>query len=404
VVTSPAQAREVIADGKMAVVLGIETSNLFDCFLVPSDEFPACTEQDVIDKLDDYHARGVRALFPVHKYDNGFSAGDGNKQIIELGNWIQTGHFSNFTTECDPDTPTVFDRGAAGFPGLIEPRDDYFAPPPNDLSGFSDDPVGTLLPFLPLLLVPETGEAVCQAAGVTDLGEFLVEQMMQRGMILEIDHMPRRSYRQVFDILEQNDYPAAGTHGINNSGRLYALGGVSKAGFGRCRSETESATVDDGYQSRIALIEDNGGFPAEGFGLDLNGFAGAPGPRFGPNSGCGGTQEDPVTYPFTSYAGDVSFSEPWVGDRPIDFNTEGLVHVGLLPELIEDIRGDGVTDAELEPLFKSAEGYIRMWERAERRGAELRGDDALPEEEADERPWSLRRFIELLFSFWRHGR
>ena len=39
--SSPRRAREVIADGKMAVILGIETSNLFDCFLVPSDEYPA---------------------------------------------------------------------------------------------------------------------------------------------------------------------------------------------------------------------------------------------------------------------------------------------------------------------------------------------------------------------------
>ena len=29
-------------------------------------------------------------------------------------------------------------------------------------------------------------------------------------------------------------------------------------------------------------------------------------------------------------------------------------------------------DTELEPLFKSAEGYIRMWERAERRARQIR--------------------------------
>ncbi len=375
IVTSPKEARRVIKSGKLAVVLGIETSNLFDCFLVPSDEFPACSEQDVLDRLDAYHARGVRVLFPGHKYDNAFTAGDGHKEIIELGNFIQTGHFSNFTPDCDPDVPTVFDRGASAFPGLLEPRADYFAPPPNDFSGFLADPVGTLLPFLPLFLVPPTGEEVCQAAGITPLGEFLVLQMMQRGMILEIDHMPRKTYKRVFEMLEQNDYPAAGTHGLNNGGQLYGLGGVSKTGFGRCRSATETATMDDGFQNRIALIEDNGGFPAEGLGLDLNGFAGAPGPRFGPNSVCGSTpQDDPVTYPFTSYAGDVVFDEPWVGNRAVDFNTEGLAHIGLLPELIDDVRRDGVSDAELEPLFKSAEGYIRMWEKAERRGAALRGE------------------------------
>ncbi len=112
----------------MAVILGIETSNLFDCFLVPSDEYPACTEQDIVEKLDHYYARGVRALFPVHKYDNAFSAGDGQKLFIELGNFIQTGHFSNFTPDCDAERPDACStRGPLRFPGLIRPRADYFA-------------------------------------------------------------------------------------------------------------------------------------------------------------------------------------------------------------------------------------------------------------------------------------
>jgi microsomal dipeptidase-like Zn-dependent dipeptidase len=373
IVTSPREARRVIRRGKLAVVLGIETSNLFDCFLVPSEEFPACTEQDVIDALDRYHARGVRALFPVHKYDNAFSAGDGHKQIIELGNFIQTGHFSNYGPECDPDIPSSFDKGAAGFPGLNRPRDEYASPPPNDMSGFAANPLGTLLPFLSLLLQPPGTEEVCQRAGLTPLGEFLIEQVMARGMILELDHMPRRSYRRAFEMLEQNDYPAAGTHGLNNFGKLYALGGVSKSGFGRCRAEGVSATVDDGFQARLDLIEENGGYRAEGFGFDLNGFAGGPGPRFGPENVCGDVpQEDPVGYPFLSYAGDITFSQPRLGNRDVDFNTEGMAHIGLLPELIEDIRRDGVTDDELAPLFRSAEGYIRMWEKAERRGKALR--------------------------------
>jgi len=371
IVASPAEAREVISDGKLAVVLGIETSNLFDCFLVPSEAYPACTEQTVIDKLDEYHALGVRALFPVHKYDNAFSAGDGQKQIIELGNFIQTGHFSNFTADCDLGVPGGFDSGPAAFPGLDMPRADYFAPPPNDFSGFADDPLGTLSPFLSTLLEPAGTEEVCQAAGLTELGEFLIHQIMQRGMILEVDHLPRRSYRRAYELLAENDYPAAGTHGRNNFGQLYELGGVSTTGFGRCRSPNETATMDDGFQQRIALIEERGGFPAEGFGLDLNGFAGGPGPRFGDQSVCHEPQADPITYPFRSFAGDVKFVEPQLGNRPVDFNTEGMAHIGLLPELIEDVRRDGVTDRELEPLFKSAEGYIRMWEKAEARAAAL---------------------------------
>ena len=43
----------------------------------------------------------------------------------------------------------------------------------------------------------------------------------------------------------------------------------------------------------------------------------------------------------------------------------------LVAELIEDVRRDGVTDEELEPLFKSAEGYIRLWEKSERRAEQM---------------------------------
>ena len=80
-------------------------------------------------------------------------------------------------------------------------------------------------------------------------------------------------------------------------------------------------------------------------------------------------QDNPIDYPFTSYRGDVTFTQPRLGNRDVDFNTEGMQHIGLLPELSEDVRRDGVTDAQLEPLFRSAEAYIRMWERAETHAA-----------------------------------
>ncbi|MDJ0765819.1 MAG: hypothetical protein QNJ97_22735 [Myxococcota bacterium] len=373
IVDTPSRAREVISTGKMAVVLGIETSNLFNCFSVPRDGMPFCDEAYVVQQLDAYYERGVRVLFPVHKFDNAFSAGDGDRDFIELGNFINSGHWSNFTLEDCPDMPSVFDRGDLSFGGLNEPRDEYQSDPPNDMSGFYDNPVLTLTPYLPRLMLGGLEGDYCQNAGLTPLGEFLLRELMKRGMVIEIDHFSRRAYEQVFAILEANDYPAAGTHGsMGPDGRLYALGGISMTNFGRCRDPERKGAMLDRLRARVALIEQYGGYPAEGLGMDLNGFAGAPGPRFGENSSCEDPQEDPITYPFTSYAGDVTFTQPRVGNRDIDFNTEGLVHIGLLPELIEDVRRDAESDADLEPLFRSAEGYLRMWERSEARGAALR--------------------------------
>lgn len=374
IVFSPEEGREQIRAGKLAVVLGIETSDLFDCFLVPFGEFGRCTEADVLAKLDEYHARGVRVLFPVHKFDNAFSAGDGDRRVSDIGNFAHTGHYSNFVL-CPAELltfPGGFDDGGLNFANLNLPRDVYDSPPPFDMSGFDANPFGTLLPYIGLLGGgPLVGE-YCQNHGLTDLGEFLMHEMMKRGMVIEVDHMPRKSYQRAYEILEENDYPAVGSHGRNNNGRLYQLGGMSKFNFGRCRSQDEPATMDDSLQSRVALMREVGAFEAEGFGFDLNGFAGAPGPRFGENSNCADPQTDAgITYPFTSYAGDITLQRPVVGERTLDFNTEGMVHLGLVAELIEDARRDGVTDEELEPLFRSAEGYLRLWEKAERRGAEL---------------------------------
>lgn len=381
VVTSPEEARGVIGDGKLAVVLGIETSILFDCFLVPPDGFSKCTEADVLAKLDEYHDKGVRVLFPVHKFDNAFSAGDGHRGIIDLGNFIQTGHWTNYAL-CEDlgvaDVPPNFDHGNVPLGGLNMPRDAFDSEPPLDFSGFSSDPLAALLGGVPDLIdvlgEPALEGDYCQRTGLTELGEFLIDEMMRRGMVLEVDHMPRLSRKRALEILVENDYPAVGSHGNNHDGLLYELGGVSKFNFGRCRSESTPATLDDGFQNRIQLMRDRGAFAAEGFGFDFNGFAGAPRPRFGENANCADPQSDPITYPFTSYAGDVTFTEPVVGKRTIDFNTEGMAHLGLVAELIEEVRRDGVTDEDLEPLFKSAEGYLRMWEKSERRGQEISGD------------------------------
>ncbi|MEH6591528.1 MAG: hypothetical protein V7746_14805 [Halioglobus sp.] len=376
IVFSPEQAREQIKLGRLAVVMGIETSDVFNCFLVPFGEFKPCTEADVNASLDEYYERGVRVLFPVHKYDNAFSAGDGDRGIIEIGNIGHTGHYTNFV-KCSEDLLSFdggFDSGGASAASLNQPRDVYDSPPPLDMSNFEADPISALLPVVLMADAPLQGD-YCQKHGLTDLGEFLIKEIMKRGMVLEVDHFPRKSYQQAYDLMNQFDYPAAGTHGRNKNGELYALGGISKTNFGRCRSIDSTATMDDGFQQRIALKKEKGAYPSEGFAFDLNGFAGYPKPRFGPNSSCNDPQtDDGITYPFTSYGGDVTFTQPMLANRTVDFNNEGMVHLGLVVEVIEDVRRDGVSDEELEPLFRSAEAYIRMWEKSELRGREISGD------------------------------
>ncbi|MFV8749639.1 hypothetical protein ACNOYE_03695 [Nannocystaceae bacterium ST9] len=372
VVQTPAEARQVIADGKLAVILGIETANLFECKLTPNGGDPVCDEAYVEAQLDHYYDLGIRAIFPVHKYDNKFTPGDGDRAFIELGNFANSGHWSNFTLDCPVPQVGGFDSGDVNFGGLNMPRDVYDSEAPIDNSGFEGAPLNTTSLFLSEILEPPLVGPYCQNAVMTPLGEHLMAEMMKRGMIIEVDHLPQWSYVRAYEILAEANYPASGSHGRNHDGQLYELGGVSTTGFGVCRDDANPGSTVQGFVDKIQFIADHGGYPAEGFGFDLNGFAGARGPRFGDGI-CPTPQTDPITYPFQSYDGDIEFTQPMVGNRMLDFNTEGLVHIGLLPELIEDARRDALDDADLEPLFRSAEGYIRMWELAEQRAAELGG-------------------------------
>jgi microsomal dipeptidase-like Zn-dependent dipeptidase len=65
-------------------------------------------------------------------------------------------------------------------------------------------------------------------------------------------------------------------------------------------------------------------------------------------------------------------SYAYTGGRDFDFNLDGLAHYGMLPDLIQDMKNQGLTTQHLKPLFGAAEEYIKMWEKAERTAASVR--------------------------------
>ncbi|HZA15152.1 MAG TPA: peptidase, partial [Myxococcaceae bacterium] len=105
-------------------------------------------------------------------------------------------------------------------------------------------------------------------------------------------------------------------------------------------------------------------------GTDFNGFPGYPSPRFGGEAchgGKGHVQTARVTYPLSVSVSKSpsTLGQSKVGDKTFDYNVDGFAHIGLLPDFIEDLRRQGLRNADLDPLMNSAEAYIRMWERAE---------------------------------------
>lgn len=354
-VTTPQQAREIINDGKLAVVLGIEISHLFNCKVTQPGglfEIPSCDEAEIDTQLQRLVDLGVRQMFPIHEFDNALG-GNGifDGLILNIGNFVDTGSFWA-TYDC-PEDDYFFSAGANMTTSLPAPL----------------DPVSNLLHTLTQGLLPLYPSAKqCNARTMTDLGKYAFERMMEQKIIIEVDHLELKMKSELLDMAEAKTpvYPLVSTHGghggisMGQASRLLEGGGLlypSKGNGRQFASQVEKL--------RTVKAEDR--LFAMGYGADMNGLATQSGPR--------GADAEPVRYPFTLFRGPdwgpqfnrvqpIVFQQSVVpeGNRAFDINDEGLSHYGMIADWIEEVRLEGGKDA-LTDLYNSAELYLQMWEQ-----------------------------------------
>ena len=81
-------------------------------------------------------------------------------------------------------------------------------------------------------------------------------------------------------------------------------------------------------------------------------------------------QRDPVWYDGVPLVRETNQLEPMkpyrMDDRIFDFNSDGLAHFGLVPDMLQDLKNVKMPDRDFQALFGSAEAYLQMWERVER--------------------------------------
>ncbi|MGW6709907.1 galactose-binding domain-containing protein [Streptomyces sp. NPDC054956] len=333
IVTDSAQAREVVKQGKLAVVLGVETSEPFGCKQIL--DIAQCSQADIDRGLDELYNLGVRSMFLCHKFDNalcGVRFDEGALgTAINVGQFLSTGTFWK-TEQC---TGPQHDNPIGLAPAA---------------SAEKELPAGVTVPSY-------ASGAQCNTRGLTALGDYAVRGMMKRKMMLELDHMSVKAAGQAFDIMETENYPGViSSHSWMDLGwmeRLYKLGGFAAAYMGGSEGFSAEAKRTDALREKY-----NVGY---GYGTDMNGVGGWPGPR-------GAGVSNPVVYPFRSTDGGSVIDKQTTGQRTWDLNTDGASHYGLVPDWIEDIRivgGQGVVD----DLFKGAESYLRTWGASEQHKA-----------------------------------
>lgn len=349
IVKSPQEARAVIADGKLAVVMGVETSQPFDCLY--RDGVELCSEAQIESGLDELWSLGVRSMFPVHKFDNAFggTAMDGGTTglLVNLGNKYMTNRW--WEVSACPGTDS--DHTPSGFGPALPPLYASLARLPSDRAVFD---AALTAPLAAEALPSYPSGPVCNVRGLTPLGEYLINRMIDRGMIIEADHLSVRGRAEVMTILESRGYSGVITsHGWaddTSRARIQALGG-----FVAPYASTTNEYIGEWRKARAT--HSAGYLRGFGFGTDTNGLGKQAAPR------PGAATENPVTYPFSSVDGGVMIQQSHWGTRSWDFNLAGASHYGLFIDWIEDLKhvaGQEIVD----DLGDGAEAYLQMWERA----------------------------------------
>jgi len=355
IVKSPWQARKVINDGKMAIVMGIETSVPFGCTFKagagpgsPDTPAPECTPQHIKEQLDLVHGWGVRQMELVNKFDNALSgvAGDNASTgaVVNQANFLETGSYWDMQ-HCDDADTGIHDKDQYAAPSISpEQQDALFGA------------IGTLFGGMSTQVYPPPHH--CNSRGLTTLGEHTIKALAERHMIFDPDHMSVKARQSALDQLEQMKYSGVvSSHSWSTEDaypRIYKLGGFIAPYAG------DSTGFVAKWRKHLGWADPRYYF-GFGYGADMNGLGAQGDPR-------GADVSNPVTYPFTGFGG-VTVDKQHAGQRVYDINVDGVAQYGLYPDWLQDLkmiadsqRGDG--PALMTDMARGAEAYLQTWERA----------------------------------------
>jgi len=346
---TPGEARRIILEGKMAVLLSLEASEIFQ---------GADDEQEVEAQLQAVFDLGVRSLQPVHHVNNQFA---GAAFFMPLFDFYQ--RVLAVRRLASPD------------------KKEALAAVDEVLHGFDLDAAGH------------------NTVGLKPLGESLLEKMMDRRMIVDLAHMSDRGFDRAYQLAEARDYyPINVSHahllsmfpqeaqdekkvGEDQIRKIKRTGGVLGLRPGPELVQTYGPSgVENDCQGSSRSFAQSYVLGAVGYDLpmglasDMNGGIDQMRPRFyDRRSRWSSTpQEELVSRGPVSWAcgEDVNFRQRRIeqadqGSRATqgtgtDFDLVGLAHVGHLPNVLHDLNRLGVDTLRLE---ESAEDFLRMWER-----------------------------------------
>ncbi|WP_162602400.1 hypothetical protein [Nocardioides daejeonensis] len=345
IVTDPFQARKVINQGKLAVIMGIEVSIPFGCTM--KLDIPQCNKASITRQLNELHKIGVRQWELVNKFDNALAGVAGDEgavgPLVNVANFLETGSFWAMK-HCEPSDGESADKTQLAFPDIAGSQQDAL------FGAVADIAFGLKLP----IALPIYGRPMhCNRRGLTDLGEYVLELLRDKHSLIDPDHMSVKARQSTLDLMDEWKYSGVvSSHSWSTPDaypRIYKLGGFIAPMAGDSTGFVQKWKRHLGWADKRYYF----GF---GYGADINGLAQQGMPR-------GADAKNKVTYPIRGLNG-VKINKQRSGERVYDVNVDGVAHYGLYPDWIQDLVNLGGGQAIQKDLGRGAEAYLQTWERA----------------------------------------
>jgi hypothetical protein len=219
---SPDEASQIIGANKLAVILGVEVDSLGNWRRASDIEQFAGGEPDkaralISAELDWLYGLGIRQITPIHLASNAFGGTAIYLRFLEISNVYLTGepwdvedafaHGVRYRVDQDgSDLKDEIERRIAGAGPTLGPR--------MAMNRYTlIDTLPGLAEFADHAAAPTVKGGHANSVGLRVYGVMLLEEMMRRGMIIDIDHMSERATNAALDLVEAHDYPVISSHG-----------------------------------------------------------------------------------------------------------------------------------------------------------------------------------------------
>jgi microsomal dipeptidase-like Zn-dependent dipeptidase len=218
---SAEEARAIIKANKLAIVFGVEVDSLGNWRRM-EDLQKACGDdldraREVIGaELDWLHGLGVRQITPIHLTDNAFGGTAIYMRLLDILNIFVTGRHYNVENGWDSGIRYRIDRDGTDVVDdaqrAVIASGDSISPVPTMTRQALIRQVPAVRDLFEALESPEVGGGHANARGLSDFGVILLQEMMRRGMLIDIDHMSQKSTDAALDLAERHAYPVVSSH------------------------------------------------------------------------------------------------------------------------------------------------------------------------------------------------